>query len=60
MFLNSLSAYGKYPLDDWENLPLPIQMEFSEKQKTFSEFFLRFLKSTSNFKFLEEKVDGHS
>ena len=60
MFLNSLSAYGKYPLDDWENLPLPIQMEFSEKQKCFSEFFLRFLKSTSNFKFLEEKVDGHS
>ena len=60
MFLNSLSAYGKYPLDDCENLPLPIQMEFSEKQKTFSEFFLRFLKSTSNFKFLEEKVDGHS
>ena len=60
MFLNSLSAYGKYPLDDWENLPLPIQMEFSEKQKSFSEFFLRFLKSTSNFKFLEEKVDGHS
>ena len=60
MFLNSLSAYSKYPLDDWENLPLPIQMEFSEKQKSFSEFFLRFLKSTSNFKFLEEKVDGHS
>ena len=56
MFLNSLSADGKYPVDDLENLPFSIQMEWSEKRKTFSEFFLQFLESTSCFKHFEEKM----
>ena len=36
MFLNTLSGNGKYPIEDWENLALPIEMQFSEKQKPFS------------------------
>ena len=60
MFLNTLSADRKYPIEDWENLQLQIQMQLSQKQKLFSQFFFRFLKSTSNFKRFERKDHGHS
>ena len=43
MFLNTLSADGEYLIEDWENLSLPVQMQLSEKRKSFSQFFLRFL-----------------
>ena len=43
-----------------DNLPQPIQMQLSEKQKTFSEFFFAFLKSILNFKHLPKKDDPHS
>ena len=29
MFLNKLSADGKYPIKDWDHLPFPIQMQLS-------------------------------
>ena len=31
VFLNTLTADGKYPIEHWENLPVPIQMQLSEK-----------------------------
>ena len=31
-------------------------MQLSEKQKTFSDFFFRVLKSMSNFKYLRKKM----
>ena len=34
-------------------------MQLSQKQKTFSEFFAAFLKSSWNFKYFEEKADPH-
>ena len=37
----------------------PIQIRLSQKQKTFAEYFLAFLKSLLNFKYLE-KNDPHS
>ena len=43
-----------------ENLQLPIQMQVSEKPKTFSEFFVQFLDSTENFEHFERKDDRHS
>ena len=46
IFVNTLTADGKYPVPGCENLQLPIQMQLSEKQKTFSEFFVPFLEST--------------
>ena len=46
VFVNTLTADGKYPVQGCENLQLPIQMQLSEKQKTFSEFFVPFLEST--------------
>ena len=59
-FLNTLTGQGKYLIEDCENLTLPIQMHLPEKRKKFSEFFVPFLESTSNFKRFEKKDDGHS
>ena len=56
MFVNTLNADGKCPVQYCENLQLPIQTQLSEKQKTFSEFFFPFLESTSNFKHLRTKM----
>ena len=60
VFVNILTADYKYPVQDCENLPLPIQMQLSEKRKTFSEFFVPFLASTSNFEHFQRKDDRHS
>ena len=42
---NTLTVDGKYPLQDCENLQLPIQMQLFEKEKTFSHFFVPFVES---------------
>ena len=38
MFVNALTADGKYPVEGCENFQIPIEMQLSEKQKTFSDF----------------------
>ena len=53
-------ADGKYLLQDCDNLQLPNQMQLSEKRKTFPEFFIPFLESTSNFKHFEKNDYCHS
>ena len=60
LFPNTLSADGKYSLLNRDNLTQPIQMEVSRKQKTFSEFFSAFLKSSLNFEHFQKKDDSHS
>ena len=50
VFVNTLAADAKCHVQDCENLQLPIQIQLSEKQKTFSEFLVPFLESTSTFK----------
>ena len=35
-------ANGKYPVQDCENLELPIQMQLSQKQNIFLNFLIRF------------------
>ena len=59
LFVNNLTAYDKYYLLNRDNLTQPIQMQLSQKQKTFSEFFFAFLKSILNFKHLPKKDDPH-
>ena len=49
LFPNTLSADGKYSLLNRDNLTQSIQMQLSRKQKTFSQFFSAFLKSSLNF-----------
>ena len=39
---------------------IPIQMQLSEKQKTFPEFCAAFFKSIWNFEPLEKKDDPHN
>ena len=60
LFVNRLTAGGKYPVHDCENLQLPIQMQLARKRKSFSELFVPFLESTSNFKHFEKKDYCHS
>ena len=42
LFVNTLSTDDKYSLLKKDNLTQTIQMQLSEKQKTFSEFFVHF------------------
>ena len=60
LFPNTLSADGKYSLLNRDNLTQPSQMQLSRKQKTFSEFFCAFLKSSLNFEHFQKKDDSHS
>ena len=60
LFVNTLTADDKHYLLNRENLAQRIQMQLSEKQKTFLEFFFAFLKYILNFKDLPKKEDPHS
>ena len=56
LFVNTVCADEKNPVLNRENLIIPIQMQLSQKEKTFSEFFARFLEPTINFKDLKENM----
>ena len=60
LFFNTLTVDEKHYLLNRDNLTQPIQIQLSQKQKTFSEFFFAFLKSILNFKHLPKKDDPHS
>ena len=59
LLVKTLAADEKYLLLKRDNLTIPIQMQLSQKQKTFSQFLGAFLKSTINFKYFEEKDYPH-
>ena len=56
LFVNTLTVDDKHYLLKRDNLGQPIKIQFSQKQKIFSEFFLAFLKSILNFKHLSKKM----
>ena len=56
LLVNTLAADDMYPLLNRYNLKIPIQMQLSQKQKTFSEYFLKFLKPRLSFEHFEKKV----
>ena len=60
MFPNTLTVDEKHYLLNRDNLTQPIQNQLDQKQKSFSEFFLAFLKSIFNFKSFPIKDDPHS
>ena len=60
LFPNTLSCDGKYSLFNRDNLTQPIQMQFSRKQKTFSQLFSAFCKSSLNFEHFQTKDDSDS
>ena len=60
MFVNTLTADDKYsPLNSY-NLKQPIRTKLSQKQQSFSEFFLAFSKFTLNFEHFQKKDDPPS
>ena len=59
LFVNTLTVDEKHYLLNRDNLTQPIQISLPQKQKTFSEFFLAFLKSILNFQHLPKKDDRH-
>ena len=52
-----MTVNDKHYLFNIDNLREPIQMQLSEKQKPFFEFFFPFWKSLLNFKHLRKKDD---
>ena len=56
VFLNTLTTDGKYPVEDWENLQLLIQMELSDKQKLFLNFLLHFWNLHQILNILKKKI----
>ena len=60
LFVNILTVDEKHYLLNRDNLTQAIQMELSQKQKTFSEFLFVFSKSMLNFKDLPQNADPHS
>ena len=60
LFVNTLTADDKHYLLNRDILAQRIQMQLSQKQKTFSEFFFAFLISILNFKHLPKNDDPHS
>ena len=60
LFLNTLTVNNKHYLVNRGNLTQPIQMQLSEQQKTFSEFFFAFLICILNFQNYPKKDDPRS
>ena len=56
MFVNILTADDKYSLLNRDNLRQPIQMQLSQKHKTFSQFVAAFLKARLNFEHFQKKM----
>ena len=60
LFVNTCSAVDKYSLPNREYLTQPIQVQLSQKQKTFPWFFSAFSESKSNFEHFQRKDYSHS
>ena len=60
LFVKILTDDETYSLLYRDNLTQPIHILLSQKQKTFSQLFSAFLKSTLNFEHSPKKDDPHS
>ena len=60
LFVNKLTPDDKYSLVNRDKVKQPIQILLSEKEKSFSQFFSSFLKSTLNFQHFRKKDHTHS
>ena len=58
LFVNTLTVDGKYSRQNIENFPQIIEFQSSQRQETFSGFFVRFLKSTSNSEYFKIKDES--
>ena len=60
LLVNSFSADEEYPILNRDKLTIPIQLQLSEKEKTFSQFLAAFLKSRLIFQDLKKKINAPS
>ena len=60
MFVNTLTEEYTYSGRNMMTLTQQVQTPLSLKQKTFSGFFIAFLKSTSNGKHFQKKEESSS
>ena len=60
LFVNTLTVDEKHYLLTRDNLTQTIQIQLSQKQNNFFEFFFAILKSILHFKHLPKKDDPHS
>ena len=54
-FVNGLTADGEYSSTNMKNIQQQFQTPLSPKQKTFSEFFIAFLKCAWNLEHFQKK-----
>ena len=55
-----MTADDKYSLLNRDILTQPIQIQISQKEKTFLNFFSPFLKSIWNFEHFQKNDDSHT
>ena len=60
LFVNTLTANDKYSLLKRDNLLQHLQMQLSQKQKTFLDIFVPFSKFRFNSEHFPKKDDPHS
>ena len=52
--VNTLAADERYPVLNRDDLSVGSQIQLSQKQKTFSQFFAAFLKFSLNFQYFQK------
>ena len=57
LFVHALTADDKYSGSNMQNFPQQFQTPLSQKQKTFSEFFIAFLKLAWNLEHFQKKYE---
>ena len=55
MFVNALTADDKYSGSNMQNFPQQLQTPLSQNQKTFSRFFIAFLKCALSLEHFQKK-----
>ena len=60
MFVNALTADHKYSVSNMQNLQQQFQTPLSQKQKSFSRFFILILKCAWNLELFEKKYQYSS
>ena len=60
MFVNALTTDDKFSCSNMQNLPQQFQTPSSQKQKTFSWFFIAFLKCALNLDQFKKKDEYRS
>ena len=59
LLVNTLATDEKYPVLSRDNLMITIQLQLTQKQKAFSQFFAPVSKSSLNFKNSEKNDDPY-